>query len=176
MGLIAAVTLGLPLLVVFGPRELGGASSYIVISGNSMEPTYHRGDLVIVRERAEYHEGDIVVYRHPLIGRVIHRVIGREGSRYVLQGDNNKFVDAFRPGAGDTIGEAVVHVPQVGGLLVRWRSACVLVSVLVLGAGLVGPGRTHLRSAAHTGRRRAARRRARASVGRAGQEGATWTP
>ena len=35
-------------MVLFRPQSLGGGAMYIVVRGNSMQPTYQTGDLVFV--------------------------------------------------------------------------------------------------------------------------------
>ena len=47
---LALILFGTALLWLFlGPVQLGGDTAYSVISGNSMEPLLHRGDLAAVR-------------------------------------------------------------------------------------------------------------------------------
>ena len=52
-------------LVVLWPARFGGAASFVVVRGHSMEPTYALGDLVYVRSADDYRPGEIVVYRVP---------------------------------------------------------------------------------------------------------------
>ncbi len=37
------------------PQTLGGNAGYVLVSGQSMEPRYHTGDLVLVLRRKSYH-------------------------------------------------------------------------------------------------------------------------
>src|SRR5262252_3091599 len=76
----------------FAPSWLGGSTNYIATEGVSMQPRFHTGDLVVVRGSADYHVGDIVAYHsRELHTIVLHRIIGRDGDRYVFKGDNNNF-------------------------------------------------------------------------------------
>ena len=96
------------------PLGLGGNASYVVVSGPSMEPAYHTGDLVIARKKPAYEVGDIVVYRTEY-GDVIHRIIDGDGEDgYVLQGDNNDTIDQWKPTDADVLGGAWLHAPAVG--------------------------------------------------------------
>ena len=70
------------------PTNLGGPATFVIVSGVSMEPTLYSGDLVILHEQPEYQVGDIVAYK-VTNGNVIHRIVGVEGERFILQGDNN---------------------------------------------------------------------------------------
>jgi signal peptidase I len=130
---ILTIMLAAVLWLVFAPVQLGGRAAYVVVNGNSMEPLYHRGDLVITRAANAYAPGDIVTYRHPQVGPVIHRIIGRAGERWVFKGDNNDFVDHYRPLQSEFIGRSWLHLPGAGAWLVQARAP--LVAALALGLG-----------------------------------------
>lgn len=121
-----SAALGLLLLaalwIAFAPIQLGGQASFVIVNGNSMEPVYRRGDLVIVRAATDYRVGDIVTYRHPDIGPVIHRIVGRSDDRWVLKGDHNDFIDSYGPGTEELIGRSWIHLPSAGSLLERLRT------------------------------------------------------
>ena len=53
-------------LVVFAwPTQWGGKTTYIVVRGTSMEPSFHTGDIVIARATDDHQVGDILVYAVP---------------------------------------------------------------------------------------------------------------
>lgn len=138
----SAMTLVLVLVawVAFAPTRLGGQVSYVIVSGNSMEPGMHRGDLAVVRRSHSYTEGDIVTYRHPQIGPVIHRIIGREGERFVFKGDHNGFIDGYHPQEAELIGELWFRVPSVGRLMrplqdQKYAAALIVLALAGLGGG-----------------------------------------
>src|SRR5262249_58397496 len=80
------------------PPWLGGSTSYVMTEGISMQPRFHTGDLAIVRGTADYAVGEIVAYRSRRLRTIVlHRIIGRDGDRYVFKGDNNNFVDPEHP-------------------------------------------------------------------------------
>lgn len=115
-------------LAALWPASLGGQVDYVVVSGTSMEPGLHTGDLVLLRAENTYEPGDEVAYRVPEgdVGAgstVIHRITGGDGtSGYTTQGDNRDAADTWMPTDGDVIGERWVMVPQAGRLLVFLRS------------------------------------------------------
>jgi signal peptidase len=125
-------TIGLVLVAgvvaLLWPSSLGGQVDYIVVSGTSMEPGLHTGDLVLVRASDTYEVGDEVAYRVPEgdVGEgstVIHRIAGGDGvAGYTTQGDNRDAADTWLPTDGDVIGERWAMVPQAGRLLVLLRS------------------------------------------------------
>lgn len=97
-----------------------GVTGYegIGVSGKSMEPTYHTGDLIITKDvpPSSLEVGDVIVFEQP--GReVVHRIIKvreRNGVyRFVTLGDNNNFRDPIVH-QDDVRGKVVVHVPYLG--------------------------------------------------------------
>lgn len=105
--------------ILFLPIQFGGAAAYVIIDGNSMEPVYQTGDLVIVRREASYSVGDIVTYYNlDLKQNVIHRIVGIEADHYIFQGDHNAWLDDDQPTFDRLIGKAWLHLPGVG----RWLS------------------------------------------------------
>lgn len=120
VGALVLLTLGWVLFL--RPTAIGGPTSYIVIRGDSMEPIYDSGDLVLTRAAAGYGVGDIVAYRLPEgeVGAgeiVIHRVVAERDGRFVLQGDNNPDIDPWLADPRDVVGEAWIHLPVAGRLL-----------------------------------------------------------
>ena len=92
--------------ITLRPAPLGGPATYVIVRGVSMEPTYHAGDLVIVRRRPVYQAGDIVAYKIPAgeVGgglSVIHRIVGGSvETGFRTKGDNNAESDPWRPTPG----------------------------------------------------------------------------
>jgi signal peptidase I len=138
------------------PTQLGGSATYVVTHGISMEPRFHTGDLAIVRSRSSYHVGEVVAYHnHQLHTIVLHRIIGREGDKYLFKGDNNDFVDPERPVASQLIGSLWIHIPGAGVRLQSIRSPAVM-------GGLIFVGMLLLFGGAFTQRRRERHRQRRA--------------
>jgi signal peptidase I len=104
--------------ILFAPPQLGGQATFVIVNGNSMEPGYHQGDLIIVRNADYYQPGDIVAYKHLQMGKyVIHRIIGEELNRFVLQGDNNTWTDGFMPTNEEIIGKHWIRIPGFGKVI-----------------------------------------------------------
>jgi signal peptidase I len=140
------------------PTQLGGSATYVVTHGISMEPRFHTGDLAIVRSQSSYHVGEVVAYHnHELHTIVLHRIIGREGDRYIFKGDNNNFVDPEHPFASQLIGALWIHIPGAGGRLLSLRSPAVM-------GGLIFVGMLLLTGGAFTQRRRRRHRQQRAGA------------
>ena len=131
--LVAGVVLGWAL--VLRPQSLGGPAGYVLVSGTSMNPLYHTGDMVFVLHRSSYHVGDIIAYRvpkgDPMAGaQVIHRIIGGNAKTgWIVQGDNRTAPDVWRPHDSDIVGSAAVHIPQAVVVL-QWLRSPVLLGLL----------------------------------------------
>jgi signal peptidase I len=114
------------------PPFLGGDTSSVIVSGASMEPAVHAGDLVVVRRQGAYHVGDVVAYRVPVPGpfkgaKVFHRISGGSPEAgFVMKGDNRADADLWRPRPGDMVGRAWLRLPGAGRLLLRLRSPLVM--------------------------------------------------
>lgn len=121
------------------PSSLGGCTTLTIVSGHSMEPTYYTGDLVVSRCGQEQ-VGDVVVYNPPDVGsaRVIHRIIGGDAETgWVMQGDNNDFLDPWEPTHDRVLGSAVLHVPKLGLAATLLLSPITWVSLLLVAAALI---------------------------------------
>src|SRR6266403_3316682 len=114
------------------PESLGGRAGYVLVSGQSMEPRYHTGDLVLVERQSSYHVGQVIAYRvpkgDPMAGaQVIHRIIGGDAQHgFVVQGDNRTAPDVWRPKPRDIVGSAELKIPQAVVLLQYLRSPLLL--------------------------------------------------
>ncbi len=130
------------------PTALGGRESYVVVQGPSMQPTYHDGDLVVIREEEHYAKGDIIAFRaggefdDPT--RIIHRIVEiTPDGVFVTKGDNRDGADPWAPTSEDVIGRAVFHVPKLGGWAARAGQPEVLAALG--GAAVVVGGSTRRR-------------------------------
>lgn len=114
--------------VLLGPSLLGGPTTYVMVSGQSMEPTLHVGDLAVVRKHDSYGRGDIVAFYvpegEPGAGAiVIHRIVGGSAEEgFVMQGDNKTAPDPWHPTGRDVVGKMWVRVPGAGRVLGRLRA------------------------------------------------------
>jgi signal peptidase I len=124
--------------LTFAPARLGGKVSYVIVNGISMEPRYHLGDLTIMRKAAMYHVGDVVTYRDAEMNAyVIHRIIGVDQNHYILQGDNNSWIDAYRPTNEEIIGKLWIYIPKLGKIFKWLRSPLNMTLALTLLGGIL---------------------------------------
>ncbi len=119
--------------LAFAPTQVGGMASYIIIIGNSMEPKFHIGDLIIVHEQPTYQVGDAIVYQNlELKNFVFHRITSQQLGHYTLKGDNNSWVDTYKPSYEEAIGKLWLHIPRGGTAIQKIRSPFVM--ALIAGA------------------------------------------
>ncbi len=108
----------------------------VVVSG-SMEPTFERGDVLILKNGSNIEVGDVVTYRNPgekipIVHRV-RKIIKKENKKYyVTWGDNNAIPDTYINENGKKLpgvpkkaieNEAIFVVPKIGyfSLLIRGK-------------------------------------------------------
>jgi signal peptidase I len=158
---IRSIALLIALAVMFAvaaPVSWGGSATYLSIRGTSMEPTIHAGDLVMVRQQDDYQVGDVVAYRSEMGGAVVlHRIVATLSDGYLLQGDNNTFVDRDQPDRADVLGRKVLVVPHGERVIAVMATPWMLI---VVGLGVVS---LWLQRVSASPRRRVGRRRLTAS-------------
>jgi signal peptidase len=103
---------------------LGVFPPYRVISSGSMEPVYHEGDIIFIKEipPLSIDSGDIIVFESrqgtiPIVHRVTE-IIEENGTLFfITKGDNNPFTDSYYdPGVPESkiIGTPVCRIPKLG--------------------------------------------------------------
>jgi signal peptidase I len=134
--LSAVVALLLAAAWLFLPTALGGGTTYVSTHGTSMQPRFSTGDLAVLRPAGSYEVGDVIAYRSDTLDTtVMHRIVQRDGDRFVTQGDNNSWLDQDHPAPDDVMGSLWIRVPQGGTALAALRSPGVLgVVSLAIGA------------------------------------------
>ena len=127
---LAAATVAL--WILFAPVQLGGRASYIMVSGNSMEPNFHRGDLVITQKHTKYQIGEAVAYYDPLLeGVIYHRIVAQEQNGFLVQGDANSWLDSHIPTNEDILGAEWIYLPGAGNILEKARQPGWLATIVV---------------------------------------------
>jgi signal peptidase I len=152
-------------LVLLRPARLGGPGSYVVVSGTSMEPGLHTGDLAILWRADRYDRGDVIAFRVDEGGTVIHRVIGGDQrAGYVTQGDNRETPDQWRPLPNVILGRMWLHLPAAGQAMGSLRASGWIggsLAALAVAAQLFG-GHASVRRRGRMGRLSGSRQRSEA--------------
>ncbi len=121
---LVSVLFALVAWAVLAPTVIGGTASYVTVQGRSMLPNIEPGDLVMLVHRGDYHVGDVIAYKaQNMAGAVIiHRIIETNGGRFTTKGDNNDFIDAYRPTPDDVLGQQRLRVPNGASVIDILRS------------------------------------------------------
>ncbi len=123
--------------VIFAPVQVGGQATYVIISGNSMEPHFHTGDLVIVHQVSNYLVGDIVAYRNAEVkSYVFHRIDGKNLDHFIFKGDNNSWLDSYQPSQAELVGKLWIHLRRVGNI-VKWLRIPINMGILAACLGII---------------------------------------
>jgi signal peptidase I len=124
--------------MTLAPTQLGGSVTYVIVDGNSMEPGFHLGDLVLVRTEPSYQVGDAVTYQNKEMGKfVFHRIIKTDLDRFILKGDNNSWLDSYHPTQNEIVGKLWVHIPKLGKAIGWVRLPINLAMTMVLLGGVL---------------------------------------
>jgi len=151
----AAIFLTIAAWLIAGPSQFGGPTTYLTTSGTSMQPRFHTGDLAIVRRTSGYEVGDIVAYHLTSRSLVLHRIVGLDGDRFLMKGDNNSWIDSFEPSRSQIAGRLWIHLPDIGRALVWLRSPAALVasSAIAVMVAFAGEGKKRRASSRKSGSR-----------------------
>jgi len=130
--------LGTLALLATAPMAVGMTSTTVM--SNSMAPSLHAGDVVLVRpsDGSAVHAGQVLLVHDPdSPGRLrLHRLVGEERGRLALRGDANAQTDPSLVPASSVVGVGVLRVPAIG-LLPFWIRSGAVPLVMTAGAGLV---------------------------------------
>lgn len=147
-GIVLGLVAALVVIWVVGPGAGGwGGVSTAVVSGDSMEPTLHDGDLAVLRHDGSPSTGDLVLFDLGG-GWVVHRLAaGDPETGWSTRGDGNDFTDRWVVHADDVRGRYWFSLPGVGHAVLWLRSHAMAIGALIASPFLVGflPGRKERR-------------------------------
>lgn len=130
LSLVMTGIMAVTLLITLLPHLLG--MSIAVIKDTKMEPTYHKGSLVFVKNRpaSEIHVGEVITY-YVDEGESIktRRVVAKESSReaFYTKGDSEEQMEIGLVSSRNLMGQPVFHLPYLGFLASKQ-----LISVIVM--------------------------------------------
>lgn len=86
------------------------------VKGNSMEPTYSEGDMIVTRPAKDLKVGDVIVFYYNQ-QKTVHRIIEVDEYGYRTKGDaEGLFEEAQLTPPSEVIGEAWIHIPAFAGI------------------------------------------------------------
>ena len=99
-----------------------------VLSG-SMEPTFSKGSLLIVKETKDVRQGDIIVYQSGS-ELIVHRVVKVEQNQITTQGDANNVADPVFDKA-QIKGVVVLWIPVLGNIVNTLKTPVGIILILL---------------------------------------------
>ena len=142
---LAALVIGGAWFFTLRPSSLGGPAGYIIVSGASMQPTLHSGDLALVMRDSSYRPGDVVAFQ---VGNnlVIHRIVGGSAELgFDVKGDNKPDVDPWHPAPDEILGKMWFNLRSVGQLVESARRPLVFAGLATGAAVFAFPPQTRKR-------------------------------
>lgn len=133
-------------VVTFSQKGKGGVARIfgytpMTVLSDSMAPTFHKDDLIIVKEGdpAAFEQGDIISFWTVIDGRRAintHRIVEvfREGemTQYITKGDANAVTDSYVVAPGEVIGGYVATIPLLGSVLALLSTSTGFLVIIVL--------------------------------------------
>ncbi len=93
--------------MLFGYSEAG-------IKTGSMEPTLSVGDHVVFHKQDSYELNDVVVFYDEIDGVfVVHRIVGKNGDKFIVQGDFNPISDTNPVKLENIQGKVIYSIPNL---------------------------------------------------------------
>lgn len=125
------------MLVMYLPGMFG-FKSYMVLSA-SMEPEYHVGSLVYVKQALEddINPGDVITFHIDDSTLVTHRVVEKDNARngLITKGDANEVNDGGLVAYDNVVGKVVFNIPMLGyvsSFISSLYGKCVVIGVLIV--------------------------------------------
>jgi signal peptidase I len=135
---LVGACLAVLLWALFAPTAIGGPAAYVVTDGTSMLPHFHGDGLVVTHTRSSYDVGMVVAYHNAELHAVVmHRIVARDGDRYVFKGDNNDFRDKYHATRADLVGQEWIYWPGAGRYL-QWLRSPLFFGSLIFAITLIG--------------------------------------
>jgi len=144
--IIIIIAVGSPFLVYWILQmALNTPSPLTVVVSGSMEPTYHKGDLLFLygETPANINEGDVIVFHanhwpDPPAEPVVHRVVDKqydsisEQWEFKTKGDANSVEDPGWVPGDQVIGKVVGWIPLIGWVKILLTEGNLLIPLIVI--------------------------------------------
>ena len=109
--------------------KIFGYSGLVILTG-SMEPNYHPGDVIFIKEQKDYNVRDVITF-HQRNMIVTHRIIEKDGTTFTTQGDANNSADTPIQ-LSDIEGKVIGRVGGVGKVILFLQTPGGIISILVV--------------------------------------------
>ena len=101
---------------------LGTDTPVVAVFSESMEPTFYKGDMLIVYGEKNVKVGDVVVFDVPdRQYPIIHRVYSMNNGLITTKGDNNAGPDSWQTKKDNVHGKAILKIPILGWVKIEFQ-------------------------------------------------------
>ena len=109
--------------------KIFGYSGLVVLTG-SMEPNYHAGDVIIIKEQKDYYVRDVITF-HQRNMIVTHRIVEKDGTTFTTQGDANNSSDESIQ-LTDIEGKVIRRIGKIGSVILFVKTPMGIISLLTI--------------------------------------------
>ena len=109
--------------------KIFGYSGLIILTG-SMEPVYHPGDVIFIKEQKNYNVQDVITF-HQRGMIVTHRIVGKDNETFTTKGDANNSSDEPIQ-LSDIEGKVVGSIGKVGRVILFLQAPIGIITLLVV--------------------------------------------
>ena len=111
-----------------------GYGAAVVLSG-SMEPSYSKGDLIVIKETDDYGVNDVVVFQDGN-SLVVHRIISIDGETITTKGDANNTAD--EPiNVSAVKGKVLFWIPYAGSVVGFLKTPVGIICIIAAAIALI---------------------------------------
>ena len=107
------------------------------IVSESMEPTFYKDDLAIVKSYyyEELQKGDIITFKQDdrIISHRISKIVNNKNEKqFITKGDNNKVEDIESVNTQDIFGKVVYVIPKIGKIVNYIQNVTGFINIFIL--------------------------------------------
>lgn len=106
--------------------------SFLTVGSGSMLPELAVGDVIIIKECDEYKINDIITYSVDNEYLITHRIIDRNGNRFVTKGDNNNTTDKEIVTKDNIEGKVIYNSRLLKMIYNNWIIAIVIIFLVLI--------------------------------------------
>lgn len=130
--LVCAFTLIFRMIFKVEVVKIFGYSGLIILTG-SMEPNYHPGDIIFIKEQKDYFVNDVITFHRKDLNMIVtHRIIEKDGMSFKTKGDANNSADDKMISLEDVEGKVIARVGGVGNFIIFLQSPMGIFSILIV--------------------------------------------
>ena len=130
--LVCAFTLIFRMIFKVEVVKIFGYSGLIILTG-SMEPNYHPGDIIFIKEQKDYVVNDVITFHRKDLNMVVtHRIIEKDGNSFKTKGDANNSADDKAISLTDIEGKVIARVGGVGNFILFLQSPMGIFAILIV--------------------------------------------